>query len=461
MNAHRQQGSLQPDCHPLIFAHLKPLGLEGGGRLADCRPHMRATRRHPRSPRWRRCSYGYLQKSATHALLNLRLVVPALRLFTVELCRHAFAATVTLPEALYSRPRPDGVTDARRDLGEPEVLAKHRDLPDHPKRYWGAFPISFEQTGRCLLSILRKLRQTLPCMPPAYGPLLTERLQSHTSQGASQLDQSTGHASHDGSFDKLAIIVETRMLDDMIPLILHFSYVLGPTWQVIWFTKQEAYIEPRSAAWERAVQQGFVKVSWLPADTKMHNWADVSWFWTRNWIWEQVQSARRVLTFQPDSIICSRSTLTVDDFLEWDYIGAPVSPFLGGLGFNGGLSIRNPKMMLDILNGPNNNFQELWEEGHAVGKPDVFVEDRFFYEHVRDTPGSRLPNADEAKKFSVETTWYEWPVGYHAPRLWNHDRMGEIWKYCPEVELIVPDNRTLESVNKKLLGGAEDLMADD
>jgi hypothetical protein len=261
--------------------------------------------------------------------------------------------------------------------------------------------------------------------------------------------QSIANRPHDGPFEKIAMIVETRMLDNLVPLLLQFSTVLGPTWQVQLFTMENVWVMPDSAPFRRALRQGAIQVKYLPPDTDLHKWEDVSWFWTRTWIWEQVQSATRVLTFQADSIICSKSTLTVDDFLEWDYIGAPVSPYLGGLGWNGGLSLRNPKLCLEILNGPNNNFQALWDEGHS----DAFAEDRFFYLRMSELPHAKLPDPEVAKKFSVETIWYEWPVGYHGPRLWHKDRLADIWKYCPEVELVLPDNRTLEQLAKELGGG--------
>lgn len=40
----------------------------------------------------------------------------------------------------------------------------------------------------------------------------------------------------------------------------------------------------------------------------------------------------------------------MEDFLQYDFIGAPIDPKLGfGEGFNGGLSLRNRSMMLDIV----------------------------------------------------------------------------------------------------------------
>ncbi len=229
------------------------------------------------------------------------------------------------------------------------------------------------------------------------------------------------------------------MLDNLVPLMLHFAMVLGPSWQVVLFTMENAWEMPPSPPFQRAVQEGRVDIRFLPPETNLKKWKSVSLFFTRTWLWEQVQSASRVLLFQMDSIICSNSNQTVDDFLEWDFIGAPVTSFLGGRGYNGGLSLRNPKMILDILRSPSNDFDELWR----TNQTGLFIEDQFYYNKMVELPHARLPDPEVAQQFSVESVWYDRPLGFHAPRLWNPDRMDEIWKYCPEVELISKEKKVL------------------
>ncbi len=235
------------------------------------------------------------------------------------------------------------------------------------------------------------------------------------------------------------MIIDTRIPDNLVPLILHFAMVLGPSWTVVLFTMEAAWEMPASPPFRRAVQAGQVRIQFLPADTNLKKWKTVSWFFTRPWLWEQVQSASRVLLFQTDSIICSNSNKTVDDFLEWDFIGAPISPFLGGHGYNGGLSLRNPKMILDILASPSNDFDELWR----TNQTGLYVEDQFFYNKMLALPNAKLPDREVAKQFSVESYWYDRPLGFHAPHTWNEDRMDQIWKYCPEVQLSSKEKKIL------------------
>ncbi|KAH8891987.1 hypothetical protein GQ53DRAFT_141399 [Thozetella sp. PMI_491] len=232
--------------------------------------------------------------------------------------------------------------------------------------------------------------------------------------------------------EKIAFIVETRMLDNLIPLILHFSSVLGPSWHVVLFTMESTWEMPTSARFQHAIEEKRVSVRFLPPDTNLSRWKYVSRFLTRPWIWEQMRSAERVLLFQTDSIICSRSNWTADDFLQWDYIGAPLNPFMNSSSFNGGLSMRNPKLILDILASDRNDYDDNWNNNRT----ELCVEDVWYYTKFAELPHAKIPDLETAKYFSVESYWYDRPFGFHAPRDWNEDRMDEIWKYCPEVELV-------------------------
>lgn len=63
----------------------------------------------------------------------------------------------------------------------------------------------------------------------------------------------------------------------------------------------------------------------------------------------QFVNADHVLIFQTDSVLCSLSPWRVDDFLEYDYVGAPWQVSYDGITVgNGGLSLRNAKTMLAI-----------------------------------------------------------------------------------------------------------------
>lgn len=58
--------------------------------------------------------------------------------------------------------------------------------------------------------------------------------------------------------------------------------------------------------------------------------------------------AEHVLLFQSDSVLCASSVRSVEDFFEYDFVGAPIKEGFGQ-GYNGGLSLRRASTMLRVL----------------------------------------------------------------------------------------------------------------
>ncbi|EHL01380.1 hypothetical protein M7I_2713 [Glarea lozoyensis 74030] len=152
--------------------------------------------------------------------------------------------------------------------------------------------------------------------------------------------------------NNIAVIIEDRPLPTLTPLLLHFSTVLGPSWPIIFYTRSPN--PTNSSSFQRAIDDGRIEIRQLPDDITFTDQESVSEFLTSPWIWEQLAPASHVLVFQADSIVCSNSPSKIDDFLQYDFIGAPIAtpsnPRNGhGEGFNGGFSLRNRQMMLDVL----------------------------------------------------------------------------------------------------------------
>ncbi|KAK8105535.1 uncharacterized protein PG998_003989 [Apiospora kogelbergensis] len=205
--------------------------------------------------------------------------------------------------------------------------------------------------------------------------------------------------------------------------MLHFATVLGPAWSLVLFTLEKHWKMPYSPAFVRAVQRGQIKIRFLPPATELTTSLHVSDFLTRPWIWEQVESAHRVLMFQLDSIICSRSLYTVEAFFEYDFISAPNDPTYRD-GHSGGLSLRNPKLFAAITKEVD--FRQ------STGE----FEDQWFYKEAMRRKAA-LPTRRVAQEFSVETIYHDKPLGYYRPQRWQHDRMKEITDWCPEVGMLV------------------------
>lgn len=293
------------------------------------------------------------------------------------------------------------------------------------------------------------------------------------------------------STEKAAVIMEIQMLDNLIPIIVHFFSVLGPDWPIhLWTSKDNFDQLKTSRSLRREFEAGRFHIREFPSETfSLATHDEVSSFFTKPWIWEAMSPYKHLFFFQPDSIICSRSGSSVDDFLKYDFIGAPIDESRGiGMGWNGGLSIRNRTMCLDIVREhdckwnlprakyPSRPIYELrysfrsllpsetisycsgdssiFSKPSRIGKltfprdvagetektePNdseyVQSEDQWFSKHMREMPLAELPDLETAKSFAVETIWAERPLGYYQTERWHQDKIEEVMKWCPEHSL--------------------------
>lgn len=169
-------------------------------------------------------------------------------------------------------------------------------------------------------------------------------------QQSPQIDNSlSGVTANISTSNKVAVIVETRQSGGLIPLVLHFASVLGPDWPVLIYTPAENFGSfHTSHALLRYIKAGRIVIRPLADGVYFPNWDSVSEFITQKWMWEDLAPAEHVLIFQADSVLCANSVRSVEDFFEWDLIGAPIKPQLG-IGYNGGLSLRKRRTMLRVL----------------------------------------------------------------------------------------------------------------
>lgn len=189
-----------------------------------------------------------------------------------------------------------------------------------------------------------------------------------------------------------------------------------------------------------------VEIRYLPANTAFDSHASVSAFLTSPFLWTDLAPYLKILLFQADSILCSAAPGRVDDFMDYDLVGAPIDARLGS-GFNGGLSLRNRELVLRVL--------ERWDFAADSGDADADAprewrfEDQWLFARMRELGEDtelagelglrvQLPDQATAERFAVETIWVEGrrPLGFHQPHRWQSEHMDEIMEYCPEVGMI-------------------------
>jgi len=193
--------------------------------------------------------------------------------------------------------------------------------------------------------------------------------------------------------DYFAVIVEPRIDENIETIIKTVMY----------------HLEDSSKKWGLQIFHGTKNIEQITNITK--NWNNVSlvnlgtdnltkreyndMMMTTNF-WNKVKG-KKILSFQNDSILLKGG---IDQFLKYDYIGAPwIKPKEGYFVGNGGLSLRNKDKMIEICIKNNN-------------KSDIEMEDIFF---IKNLKGEGVADIETAYKFSMEDIFSEHAMGLHNP----------------------------------------------
>ena len=121
--------------------------------------------------------------------------------------------------------------------------------------------------------------------------------------------------------------------------------------------------------------------------------------------WDLLQG-EKILIYQEDSIIFKTN---IDDFIKWDYIGAPwlkvQNDTKGGVG-NGGISLRTKSIMKDVINNRQIDNIELNKSTLLYMKNTKSVcapEDVYFCKTMEDFSLGVIADRESASNFSTES----------------------------------------------------------
>ena len=133
-----------------------------------------------------------------------------------------------------------------------------------------------------------------------------------------------------------AVIVETREVKGFGQIVRNHLKYLPENWKLV------VYCSKGNREFVESEMEGLTYN--LAGEVTINKADDYNKLLLSVGFWEQLLPYERVLIFQSDSELLRTG---VEEFLEWDYVGAPW-PFKmrGG---NGGLSIRNPQAMIDCI----------------------------------------------------------------------------------------------------------------
>ena len=121
------------------------------------------------------------------------------------------------------------------------------------------------------------------------------------------------------------------------------------------------------------------------------------------------------LVFQTDSMIFPQNKDYVNNFLQYDYVGA-YWPHLNNIG-NGGFSLRKKSKMIEII------------ETEDKPDDDNYPEDVFFA--LPKKVSLYKPSNDESRSFSFEGNFWPDSFGCHQP--WLQDK-NLVFQHYPEAE---------------------------
>ncbi|RYP11663.1 hypothetical protein DL765_007653 [Monosporascus sp. GIB2] len=271
---------------------------------------------------------------------------------------------------------------------------------------------------------------------------------------------------------KVALLIENRPNPILAPLMLHFMSVVPPDWRFRFMGSTESVEHiNQSVAIRQQVSAGKLDLTYIPSNMSTAGQEMISRFLTNLWLYETVlRPAEWLLVFQTDSILCANSRQNLDDYLEYDWVGAPWNPS-GRFGGNGGLSLRRVSPMIDVLRQQvrleNSEPEDTWLADRLAHRPGAKMANgtvslTFSGEahsgtavEIGKTPGadrlasygSNLEAAAAGEYVKGIDDWREGfyePMGYHTGSggtdlhggIWGTpEKRKHMWDYCPEVKM--------------------------
>ncbi|KAK0623415.1 hypothetical protein B0T14DRAFT_427835 [Immersiella caudata] len=318
---------------------------------------------------------------------------------------------------------------------------------------WGRTSRRMRLAGAVLMALITLW---LSCKTMAFVginmplPIPSVSIEYHYQRQASTFNES-----------KVALLIENRPLALLAPLMLHFISVVPPDWRFRFMGSIESVAKlNQSVSIRHQVAAGKLDLTYIPSNMSVGSQEEISRFLTNLWVYETLLNpAEWLLIFQTDSMLCANSRRTLNDYLDYDWVGAPWKPN-SRFGGNGGLSLRRVSAIVQILRN------QIRRDGSEP--EDVWLTDRLGHR-----PGARLANGTVSAVFSGEQhqgetvhsgnttldaaregayipsldSWrdgfYE-PMGYHTGKsgkllpggVWGTPAQRKhIWDYCPEIKM--------------------------
>lgn len=201
---------------------------------------------------------------------------------------------------------------------------------------------------------------------------------------------------------KTAIMIEPRKHRAMELVLRNMNTCLPPEWKIIVFVGDDNYDYTQNVV--KTISCNRVKIYNL----HLPNLDAITYskLLASKWFYSYIRT-EIFLIFQTDSLINENKKHYIQEYLEYDYVGAP---WLDGHVGNGGFSIRKKSKMLSIIDN--------------IPYKERVYEDKYFsnYKHLHK------PTFEKAKRF-VETVFHDDVFVVH-----------KCWAYMSEEQMIYLKN---------------------
>ncbi|KAF9872652.1 hypothetical protein CkaCkLH20_09831 [Colletotrichum karsti] len=274
---------------------------------------------------------------------------------------------------------------------------------------------------------------------PGYQPMIKAQLTSRLDEARQKIPKikvdwnpsDDPRAKYNAS--KLALIIEPRPLPHLVPQLLHMTSVVPPDWRFLFIGSNKSVVSvSRSYGVKHHQITGKLDLMILPEPWEIESKEHVYRLLTDVRFYDEfLPGVEWILKFESDSILCSNSPTSLNEWLDWSWAGAPKTPddrFSG----NGGLSLRRVSSIKRVL-----QFQERYNNTEA--------EDEWYGKRLWVMQGEKVAHGKKGV-LAVEDVYMEKPMGYHVrdsgktlpDKVWkNPKQRKKIFDYCPEVSLIM------------------------
>ena len=206
----------------------------------------------------------------------------------------------------------------------------------------------------------------------------------------------------------VALLIESKIYKNSEFLLRQFSRFLPIDFSILIYVTKHVYSEYIDLV-DKINNNIIIKL--LPSQYKFESNDDYNKIMLNISFWKMLNNYEKVLVFKIDTMIYRQG---IEEFYEYDYIGAPWDPNsnINLDGGNGSFSLRNIKKIIYCLE----HYNEV--NTHDRNK-DTITEDLFF-SFAMNQFGFKLPDKKTASYFSIESYLYnEKSIGSHE--LYKHN----------------------------------------